>query len=150
VGALFVNTVIGSLAAGGVLVMLGWVARDTFWEEFRGSLKIATFISIVAGITIGTYEGFRWRLEGATLSVRKEEASFACNRCSATFGMAEVKHQLDDVADNLKIIEPDSQELPLHFLPRLYSAFIKCPECGSSDAHLDKGGDIRVEKLVME
>ncbi len=90
------------------------------------------------------------RLEGATLSVRREEASFACNRCSAKFEMAKVKHQLDDVADDLKIMEPDSQELPLHFLPQLYSAFIKCPECGSSDVHLERGGDIRVEKLVME
>src|ERR1700682_594169 len=49
VGMILGNTVVGSLLACSILVVLGWMPRELYWPEFWGSLKIAAFISILAG-----------------------------------------------------------------------------------------------------
>ena len=72
-GAIFANTVVGSLIACLVVIALGWMPRELYWPEFWGSLKIATFISILAGISIGVYETFQWRLEESSLRLRTKE-----------------------------------------------------------------------------
>jgi len=54
------------------------------------------------------------------------EASFSCRRCGAKWNMTDAKKELEQVPDSLRIREPDSKELPLHFLPYVYSAFIHC------------------------
>jgi len=73
VGAMFGVTVVGSLIAGLVFVALGWQSMDIYWAQFTGSLKIATFITVVAGGTISMYESFRARLEESTLQLRTKE-----------------------------------------------------------------------------
>jgi len=73
VGAIFANTVVGSLLACWVLIAFGWMPREFYWPEFWASLKIATFISILAGISIGVYETFQWRLQESTLQLRTKE-----------------------------------------------------------------------------
>jgi two-component system, LytTR family, sensor histidine kinase AlgZ len=73
VAALFANTVVGSLIACLILILLGWLPTDSYWPEFWGSLKIATFISVLAGITIGMYETFRYRLEETELQLRTKQ-----------------------------------------------------------------------------
>jgi sensor histidine kinase YesM len=73
VGALFVDTVAGSLLACLILVGLGWMQGDLYWPEFWASLKLATFISILAGLSIGIYETFQWRLEESALQLRTKE-----------------------------------------------------------------------------
>jgi hypothetical protein len=73
VAAIFGNTVLGSLIACGVLIAFGWMPRELYWPEFWASLKIATFISILAGVSIGIYETFQWRLEESALQLRTKE-----------------------------------------------------------------------------
>jgi two-component system sensor histidine kinase AlgZ len=71
--ALFVNSVAGGLAACLILVAFGLLPRHLYWTEFFGSLKIATFLSILAGLSIATYETLHWRLEETTLQLRTKE-----------------------------------------------------------------------------
>lgn len=89
------------------------------------------------------------RLKGAKVQVRITPAEFSCNRCGRRWGMDEAKKQLELVADELRVREPDSVELPLHFLPYLYPTFVKCPECGSADSTAE-GEDVIVRRVVLE
>jgi sensor histidine kinase YesM len=73
VAAIFGNTVVGSLIACLILTAFRWMPRELFWPEFWGSLKIATFISILAGVGIGVYETFQGRLEESSLQLRTKQ-----------------------------------------------------------------------------
>ena len=90
------------------------------------------------------------RLAGCSVHMQVEAASFQCRRCDASWGMEEARRQLERTPDSLRVKEPDSIELPLHFLPSLYSAFLHCPKCGSVDIVASAGEDIRLRRLVME
>jgi hydrogenase nickel incorporation protein HypA/HybF len=89
-------------------------------------------------------------LKGARVHVHVSKASFSCRKCGSAWGMAEVQKQLAEVPDTLRVREPDSKELPLHFLPFLYPAFIRCPRCGSSDIFSKEGEEIQFRRVVME
>jgi hydrogenase nickel insertion protein HypA len=89
-------------------------------------------------------------LRAAKLELKIEKASFSCRKCSRSWSMDETRKQLRKVEKGLLIRELDGTELPLHFLPQLYSAFIHCPECGSSDILLKGGESIQITKLVVE
>ena len=89
-------------------------------------------------------------LAGAKVSIGLTEASFSCSRCGSTWGMGEARMQLAAVPDRLRVREPDSLELPLHFLPYLYPAFVRCPKCGSSDSSILQGEDVRIRRMELE
>ena len=89
-------------------------------------------------------------LKGARVHMRVRKASFSCRKCDLKWGMAEAQKQLAEVPDTLRVREPDSKELPLHFLPFLYPAFIRCPGCGSSDISSKEGEEIQLRRVVME
>jgi len=89
-------------------------------------------------------------LKGARVRVHVKKASFSCRKCSLEWGMAEVKKQLAGIPDTLRVMEPEGKELPLHFLPFLYPAFIRCPKCGSSDISSKEGEEMHLRKVVME
>ena len=88
-------------------------------------------------------------LGGAEVHLTVSPASFVCNRCGERWGMSEARRQLALVADELRVREPDSVELPLHFLPYLYPAFVKCPKCGSADSEAVEGEDIVLRRVVL-
>lgn len=87
-------------------------------------------------------------LEGARVRVRLEKAAFSCKRCGRRWGMAEVSKQLSQVPDGILVREPEDKALPLHFLPYLYPAFVKCPACGSSDITAESGRELTLRRLV--
>jgi hydrogenase nickel incorporation protein HypA/HybF len=121
-------------------------------KVIRIRLAVGELMQLDKGILV---ESFRSLLEGpvlggAELEVVDDQAAFACQKCSAKWGMKEAKKQLKSVAPNLLVSEPDGEELPLHFLPELYPAFIHCPRCGSSDIFLSDGGVIKITRLVLE
>jgi len=89
------------------------------------------------------------RLKGARVRLHVESATFSCRRCDKQWGMAQAKKQLAEVPDGLRVREPDSKELPLHFLPSLYSAFLRCPYCGSSDIVAERGKEIRLRRVLL-
>ena len=90
------------------------------------------------------------RLKGARIHIHTRDASFTCRKCQNHWGMAEARKQLDEIPDSLLVREPDSKEVPLHFLPYLYPSFIHCSKCGSADVTTTEGEDLRLRKLVME
>jgi hydrogenase nickel incorporation protein HypA/HybF len=90
------------------------------------------------------------KMKDCKVHLRVVSASFSCRRCSSRWGMAEAKKQLGAVSQDLLVEEPESDELPLHFLPYLYPAFIHCPECGSSDSAVTEGEDVQIRRLVLE
>jgi hydrogenase nickel incorporation protein HypA/HybF len=104
------------------------------------SILVESFRSLLEGPLLG----------GAELEVVDDKAVFTCQKCSAKWGMEEAKKQLKAVGKEFMVNEPDSKELPLHFLPELYPAFVHCPECGSSDIFLSDGGVIKITRLVLE
>jgi hydrogenase nickel incorporation protein HypA/HybF len=89
-------------------------------------------------------------LGASRLEVKTESAAFECRKCSLRWGMEETKRQLDKVDRGLRIQESEGAELPLHFLPQLYPAFVHCPGCGSSDILLKDGQSVQITKLVLE
>lgn len=89
-------------------------------------------------------------LEKCNVKVELKGATFQCRKCGDAWNMKEAKEQLRKTSDSFLVREPDSKELPLHFLPSLYSSFLHCPKCGSADFAANGGEDIRLRKLVME
>ena len=73
VGASFGVSIVGCMIAGVVFVMLGWSPLRAYWEQFTGSLKIATLLTITAGSVISIFETMRSRLEETTLQLRTKE-----------------------------------------------------------------------------
>ncbi len=69
----FGASVVGSLIAGIVFVALGWCPISLYWEQFNASLKIAVFLTVVAGSLVSMYGSFRERLEQTTLQLRTKE-----------------------------------------------------------------------------
>ncbi len=88
-------------------------------------------------------------LKGAKIHLRVARARFSCRRCGHRWTMNEAKKQLSSISDKLLVREPDSRELPLHFLPYLYPAFLHCSRCGSSDVEVPEGEEIILRRLVM-
>ena len=87
---------------------------------------------------------------GCRFRVRVRKVSFECRKCSAKWPMAEAMKQLEKVPQDLLVREPDSREVPLHFLPSLYPAFVRCPKCGSADLDVTAGEDVKIMRLVFE
>ena len=73
VSSILVNTILGSLLACGILILFGWITPGLYWLEFWGSLKIAIFLSVLGGVSIGVYETFQWRLNQSALQLRTKE-----------------------------------------------------------------------------
>jgi two-component system, LytTR family, sensor histidine kinase AlgZ len=73
VAAMYAACVTGSLIAGVFFVALRWQPLSDYWAQFFGSLKLAAFLTIVAGLTIGIYGTLRERLEETTLQLRTKE-----------------------------------------------------------------------------
>ena len=90
------------------------------------------------------------KMDDCEVHVRVVSASFSCRKCSSRWGMEEANKQLGRLPADLKVREPESDELPLHFFPSLYSAFIHCPRCGSSDIAVTEGEDVQIRRLVLE
>jgi LytS/YehU family sensor histidine kinase len=73
VAASFAVSIVGCLIAGLIFVLLGWSPLHAYWDQFLGSLKIATFLTIVAGSVISMFETMRARLQQTTLELRTKE-----------------------------------------------------------------------------
>jgi two-component system sensor histidine kinase AlgZ len=71
--AMFVACVAGSLVAGLAFVALRWQPMTDYWPQFQGSLKLAAFLTIAAGLGMGVYGTLRSRLEETTLQLRTKE-----------------------------------------------------------------------------
>ena len=73
VAASFAVSIVGCMIAGLIFVILGWSPLRAYWNQFTGSLKVATFLTIVTGGVIAMFESMRGRLEETTLQLRTKE-----------------------------------------------------------------------------
>lgn len=90
------------------------------------------------------------RLGGCKVRIRKKAVLFTCRKCSASLPMSEVMKQIGRVPEDLLVREPDSKEVPMHFLPSLYPAFIHCPNCGSADLEATGGEGVSIRSMVLK
>jgi hydrogenase nickel incorporation protein HypA/HybF len=88
-------------------------------------------------------------LERCRVRINKRKVVFGCRKCSASWPMTEAIKQMDKVQDDLLVREPNSKELPTHFLPSLYPAFVHCPRCGSADLEVKQGEGVVVKRMVL-
>jgi sensor histidine kinase YesM len=73
VTAMLASCVVGCLVAGLLFVALRWQAMSAYWPQFLGSFRLAAFLTILAGVSIGIYTTLRKRLEETTLELRTRE-----------------------------------------------------------------------------
>jgi sensor histidine kinase YesM len=73
VAAMLASCLVGCLAAGLLFVAFRWQAMSAYWPQFLGSFKLAAFLTIVAGVSIGSYTRLRERLEETTLALHTKE-----------------------------------------------------------------------------
>lgn len=66
-------------------------------------------------------------LENSDFEVKVRDTDFDCRNCGRRFRLKDIKGQLGEVLENY------GEENPLHLLPALVSAFVRCPFCGSHD-----------------
>ncbi len=71
--AAFGASIVGGMLACLIFVALGWIPIQAYWTEFSGSLKIAIFLTVLAGGMLSMYGNFRSRLEQTTLQLRTKE-----------------------------------------------------------------------------
>lgn len=79
----------------------------------------------------------------------EEKASFRCNSCGYRWNFEEANKQL---SEDLGILEEPTgeKESPLHFIPDLAQALIKCPKCGSRDFEVESGRVVKIARVVFE
>ena len=90
------------------------------------------------------------KLKGARVRLHVTKVKFSCRKCGHKWAMDEAQKQLSKVPDSLRVREPDSLELPLHFLPQLFPAFLRCEKCGSADIGVVQGENVFIRSLLME
>lgn len=73
VASMYFCAVTGCLLAGLVLVAFGWQPISLYWPQLFGALKLAAFLTVAVGLTIGIYSRLHDRLEETTLQLRTKE-----------------------------------------------------------------------------
>lgn len=73
VASMYLTSVLGCLIGGLCFVALRWQPISLYWPQLFGSLKLAAFLTVVVGLTIGIYSTLRDRLEQTTLQLRTKE-----------------------------------------------------------------------------
>lgn len=88
-------------------------------------------------------------LEGSKFILREEKVVFRCNSCGYDWGFERV-HDL--LPEELGIREGTngSKESPIHFIPDLAQALMRCPNCGSRDFEAESGRGLRIHRVVLE
>jgi LytS/YehU family sensor histidine kinase len=63
----------GCLVAGLVFVVLRWQPMTAYWAQFSSAFRLAAFLTLIAGISVGVYNTLQARLEETTLMLRTKE-----------------------------------------------------------------------------
>lgn len=73
IAGMFISCLLGCLVAGVLFLALRWQPVSAYWPQFFGSLKLAAFLTVTAGLAIGIYSTLRARLEETSLELRTKE-----------------------------------------------------------------------------
>ena len=82
-------------------------------------------------------------LSEALFEIVVEPTRFKCNFCGFKWGMDEAKKQLAE------IFGAEDAETPMHYVPELAVAFLKCPKCGAPDFTIISGRGVRVAEVEL-
>ncbi len=82
-------------------------------------------------------------LRKARFEIVVEPTQFKCNFCGFEWGMPEVRGQLAEIFGS------ENAETPMHYIPELAVAFLKCPKCGSPDFTITAGRGVRVAEVEL-
>ena len=74
IAVLVVMATVGCLVAGLVFQAIGFMSREYYWIEFRGSLPTCYVISLTVGLGISSFETMRHKLQHARLELRTRQA----------------------------------------------------------------------------
>ena len=83
------------------------------------------------------------RLAKATLEVKVVMPKIRCRHCGYTLTDDDVRAQLNE------LMKGYGEEYPLHLMPDLAPALLKCPRCGSHDLEMEEPR-IKVAEVVTE
>lgn len=72
-GTVVATTAIGCLVADLILVALGLVHPQEYWEEFTSSVRLGGLITLSISTAMWFYETMRWQLEETTLMLRTKQ-----------------------------------------------------------------------------
>jgi hydrogenase nickel incorporation protein HypA/HybF len=90
-------------------------------------------------------------LKAVKYKVYVREAMFKCQRCRYVWDFKECEKGLNDVLSGNQGIEgPEGVEPPLHFLPQLVTAYVRCPKCGSRDMNIIDGMDTVIKQISLD
>lgn len=81
--------------------------------------------------------------ENAELQIKVAEPTFRCRNCGKEFKLSDVEKQISEIRGEY------GEEYPLHLMPELFPAFLKCPYCGSHDIEA-KNQEIYIENVEVE
>ncbi len=79
----------------------------------------------------------------------EEKASFRCNSCGYRWDF-EQAHSLLSGELGIREDPTGERESPIHFIPELAQALMRCPNCGSRDFEIESGKGIRISRIVIE
>jgi len=84
--------------------------------------------------------------ENANIRLVKNELRFKCNSCGNVWSLSEVKESLirelcGDVVDC---------DTPIHYLPDIIQAYMKCPVCKSNDIEVLQSSGIMINRVIGE
>ncbi|ACB39360.1 hydrogenase maturation nickel metallochaperone HypA [Pyrobaculum neutrophilum] len=129
-----------SLALSVVQTVDRW-AREHNAEVKRVVLSVPVVSQLDLSILREAFDMLKMdsRLEKATLDVKVRSPRYRCRACGYVFGHEEVSSQIE------ALVGKYGEEYPLHLVPELLPAFVKCPRCGSHDIEADLA--IQVEEI---
>ena len=129
-----------SLAEGVILAVKSVALKEGLRSVTEVTLSVGDLAQIDREVFLEALKilSSEYGLGDINFVIEGEESSFKCNSCGFEWRWSQVK---DSILRELcgDAIECDN---PIHFIPDLINAFMKCPKCGSPDFEITSGYDV--------
>ncbi|MCD6368889.1 MAG: hydrogenase maturation nickel metallochaperone HypA [Thermoproteales archaeon] len=90
------------------------------------------------------------RTRNTVFKLRIEHVTFTCNKCGCKWGL---QRGLETIKGSEDLMIEDLEggyDLPLHYMPELVYALMRCPSCGSRDYKVEGGRGVRIISVTFE
>ncbi|BCU69701.1 hydrogenase/urease maturation nickel metallochaperone HypA [Stygiolobus caldivivus] len=133
-----------SVAEGILRSVIEWAKENNLDSVRKVKVAIPSFTFLELDILKEAYDTLKRGtvLEKSSLEVVYKDPLFKCRNCGNTFNLNQVLGELNEVREEF------GEEYPLHLVPGLAPAFIKCPKCGSNDVEVSPQ-DITIEEVEV-
>ena len=91
-------------------------------------------------------------LHDTKIVFKEIKARFKCKNCGYEWDMKEAERQMkENIPEFAKIVDEEGTvDYPIHYMPDLIYAYIKCPACGSKDFEVVSGKGVKITKIIVE